>query len=45
MDNLYANCVKILVVCKNYYANLVNGQCYIPRCGVIHKFSDFEDRP
>ena len=40
MQNLYANFVKILDVCKSFSTNLVNEFGNPPPPGVVSKFSD-----
>lgn len=42
MQNLYANFVKILDICKSFSKDLVNEQGNIPRRGVVPRFSDLE---
>ena len=42
IQNLFANFVKILEVCKYLAKNLVNDKGNIPRPGVVPRFSDLE---
>jgi len=42
MHNLYAIFARFLNICKQVAGNLVNESGYVPRRGVVPKFSDLE---
>lgn len=42
MRNFIANSARILGICKDFAGNRVNELGNVPRCGVVHKFSDLE---